>query len=84
VKCKTGSEAARYAFNLEGWSIEGTAEKNCLIATLTTAHGFEVSFAIPYEACHSLGWNLQQGAEDAIDESASAPLSPDQTWGKLN
>jgi hypothetical protein len=84
VKCKTGSETARYVFNLEGWSIEGTVEKNCLIATLTTAQGFEVCFAIPYEACHSLGRYLQQGAEDAIDARAPPPLSRAQTRGKLN
>ena len=84
VKCQTGNEAARYVFNLEGWSIESTENKNCLIATLTTSHGFEVCFAIPYEACQSLGWNLQQGADEIIDARAEVAVAAPPARGKLN
>jgi hypothetical protein len=84
VKCQTGSEAARYVFNLEGWSIESTEDKNCLIATLTASRGFEVCFAIPHEACQSLGWNLQRGADEIIDTRAETALAATPARGKLN
>lgn len=83
VKCQTGDEAARYVFNLEGWTIEGTEGAHCLI-TLTTAHGFEVSFAIPYEACRSLAWNLQQGADDDVISRAHPKAATMPLRGKLN
>lgn len=70
LKRKTGDEDARYVFNLEGWRIEGAKDQECLIATLTTSSGFEVSFAIPFEACHSLGWNLRHSADEAVDAGA--------------
>lgn len=84
VRCQTGNEAARYVFNLEGWSIESTDDKNHLIATLTTSHGFEVCFAIPYEACQSLGWNLQRGAGGIIDAHSQAALAAPTARRKLN
>jgi hypothetical protein len=67
VKRKTGDEDARYVFSLDGWSIESTQEQDCLIATLTTSHGFEVCFAIPFEACQTLGRSLQNSASDAVE-----------------
>jgi hypothetical protein len=84
VKRQTGDEAARYVFNLEGWSIESTENGKCLLATLTTSRGFEVCFAIPYEACHSLGWNLQQGASDVVDARAHTLVSARPAREKLN
>jgi len=84
VKRQTGNEAARYVFGLEGWSIESTEDKNCLLATLTTSHGFEVCFAIPYEACQSLGWNLQHGAGDSVDTRARPIVSAAPARGKPN
>jgi hypothetical protein len=84
AKSQTGDEAARYVFNLEGWSIENTESGNCLLATLTTSHGFEVCFAIPYEACQSLGWNLQRGAGDIVDDRARSLLSASPAREKLN
>jgi hypothetical protein len=84
VKRKTGSEDARYVFSLEGWNIEGAKEQDCLIATLITSHGFEVCFAIPFEACRSLGWNLQNGASNAAE--AQEPITGTTTvvHDKLN
>jgi len=67
LKRRTGDNDARYVFNLEGWRIEGAKDQECLIATLATISGFEVSFAIPFEACHSLGWNLRTSANEAVD-----------------
>jgi hypothetical protein len=84
VKRQTGNVEAQYVFGLEGWSIEGAKEQDCLIATLMTSHGFEVCFAIPFEACRALGWNLQHDADEAVvagavDEEAIGP-----SRGKLN
>jgi hypothetical protein len=84
VKRQTGDEAARYVFALEGWSIESIESGNCLLATLTTSHGFEVCFAIPYEACQSLGRNLQRGAGDVVDTRAHTLVSASPTREKLN
>jgi hypothetical protein len=66
IRQSTGNDEARYVFGLHGWSIEAAKGENCLIATLITTKGFEVSFGIPFEACHSLGWNLQHGVGRAV------------------
>ena len=50
------------------WSIESAKDQACLITTLKTTDGFEVSFGIPFEACRSLGLYLLAGA----DQSANA------------
>jgi hypothetical protein len=66
TKLRTGSDDARYVFGLSDWCIEG-ANRSCLIATLKTTDGFEVSFGIPLEVCRSFGWNLQHKADQAHD-----------------
>ena len=73
LRAQTGDDDARYVFGLDEWSLESTADQACLIATLKTGDGFEVSFGIPFEACRSLGWNLQQGAD-----RAAAVADPDE------
>jgi hypothetical protein len=65
TKLRTRSDNARYVFGLNEWSIEAADNDNCLIATLKTTDGFEVSFGIPFEACHSFGWHLQHKADEA-------------------
>jgi hypothetical protein len=65
VKRRTGNDEARYVFSLDEWSLESARNQACVIATLKTADGFEVSFAIPFEACQSLGFSLQRGADQA-------------------
>jgi hypothetical protein len=67
VKRRTGNDEARYVFHLGEWVIEGAKEHSCLIATLKAENGFEVSFAIPLEACRSFCWTLQREARDAIE-----------------
>lgn len=84
VKRQTESEKARYVFDLKGWSIERAAEHACLIATFVTSHGFEVCFAIPHEACRSLGWNLQSGADRAVDVEAVEDCEKLERGRKLN
>jgi hypothetical protein len=69
VRRRTGIDEARYVFGLNEWSIESAEDQNCLIATLKTTNGFEVCFGIPFEACQSLGWSLQQGADAPIETS---------------
>ncbi len=77
VKWRTGDDEARYVFGLHEWSLEGAKDNSCLIATLKTTNGFEVSFGIPFEACQSLGWNLQNGADRAANagEVAEEPVA---------
>ena len=67
VRQRAGNDEARYVFQLGEWVVEGAKEHSCLIATLKTPNGFEVSFAMPLEACRSLGWTLQHEASDAIE-----------------
>jgi hypothetical protein len=67
VKRRTGNQKARYVFRLDEWFIEDTKEQDCLIVTLKTTDGFEVSFGIPLQAGRTLGWNLQHEAEKVID-----------------
>ena len=67
LKQNTGNEEARYVFALREWSLESARNQDCLIATLKTSHGFEVSFGIPFEACRSLGVSLQREVDAAIE-----------------
>jgi hypothetical protein len=67
VRRRTGNDASRYVFDLGEWAIESAKEHSCLIATLKTPNGFEVSFAVPPEAGRSFGWTLQREASDAIE-----------------
>ena len=63
----TGNEKSRYVFDLDEWFIESAKDQKCLIATLKTTNGFEVSFGIPFEACRYFGWNLLHGANQAAE-----------------
>jgi hypothetical protein len=65
LRQQTGDDDARYVFGLREWAVESTKDQSSLITTLKTTDGFEVSFGIPVEASRSLGWTLQQGAEEA-------------------
>jgi hypothetical protein len=67
LRRRTGNDKARYVFGLEEWFIEDTDGQDCLIVTLKTTDGFEVSFGIPLEACRTLGWSLQHEAEKIVD-----------------
>lgn len=84
VRRQTGNEDARYVFGLDGWSIEGAEAQDCLIATFVTSHGFEVCFAIPFEACQSLGRNLLHGADEAIETGRMYDARPTARGSKLN
>jgi hypothetical protein len=76
VRQRTGDDEARYVFALDEWSLESARGQACLIVTLKTTDGFEVSFGIPFEACLTLGFNLQRGADQAlIGDDADAPTA---------
>jgi len=73
VRRQTGNQDARYVFGLHEWALEGAKDEECLIATLKTTNGFEVCFGIPFEACRSFGWNLQHGADAALEGAEVEP-----------
>jgi hypothetical protein len=64
LRQQTGDDEARYVFGLREWAVERAKDRSCLITTLKTTDGFEVSFGLPLEASRSLGCTLQQGAEE--------------------
>lgn len=74
---RTHSRSSRYVFSLGRWSIESCDEKS-LIATLCTDDGFQVSFAIPFDACRAIGHSLRQEGEcgveqESLDQSTDEP-----------
>jgi hypothetical protein len=51
---------------------------------MTTSHGFETCFAMPFEACRSLGWSLQQDAERSLESDQPTEKSIAPARDKLN
>ena len=84
VRQQTGNDEARYVFHLGEWVVEGAKAHSCLIATLKTESGFEVSFAMPLEACRSFGWTLQHEASDAIEARKIAEQAAAASRTKFN
>jgi len=78
LKRLTLDQTARYVFPLRRWSIESGDDKS-LITTLATKDGFQVSFAIPFDACKAIGWALknegQTGLEEERDRGSRTPTS---------
>jgi hypothetical protein len=62
LRSLTGDESARYVFDLNSWLVEQSKEREGLVLTLGTPDGFQVTFAVPAEACRSLGWTLSANA----------------------
>jgi hypothetical protein len=71
---RTRDRSSRYAFSLGRWSIESCDEKS-LIATLCTADGFQVSFAIPFDACQAIGHALRHEGECGLEKESLAQSS---------
>jgi len=63
---RTNSAAARFVFPLGQWCIE-RGDDGCLIVTLATDDGFQVSFGVPFDACQAIGWSLQRESSEAAD-----------------
>ncbi len=82
LRQRTRDTSSRYVFPLGRWSIESCSE-NSLIATLCTEEGFQVSFAIPLDACRAIAQALRQQAlrheaesgmgQDGRDQSTQEP-----------
>jgi hypothetical protein len=68
IRSISGNPESRYVFPLGEWTAEIPEGRDGLILTLTTCDGFEVSFAVPPEACRSLGWTLATGRDHGGDE----------------
>lgn len=72
---RTQSRSSRYVFSLGHWSIE-SSDENGLILTMATPDGFQVSFAIPFDACRAMGWALGHEGRSATEtDSANAPAN---------
>lgn len=84
LRQQTGDDEARYVFGLREWAVESTKDQSCLITTLKTTDGFEVSFGIPLEASRSLGWTLQQGAEEPDSIGVGPGVSVTNPRANLN
>jgi hypothetical protein len=84
LKQVTGNPQARYVFPLGRWSIETASDDNCLITTLSTEDGFEVSFGMPPEACRSLGWTLKSEADTLAHADDTAPTHVGRDTACLN
>jgi hypothetical protein len=76
VRLQTGNSDARFVFGLHEWALEDAKDQNCLIATLKTTNGFEVSFGIPFEACQSLGLHLLQDVDKAVEAAEVREIAP--------
>ncbi len=71
---RTHSASSRYVFTLGRWTIE-SSDENSLIVTLATPDGFQVSFAIPFDACRAIGWSLGHESRSAEDrDGAGEPI----------
>jgi hypothetical protein len=66
---RTQSQSSRYVFSLGRWSIESSDEKS-LIVTMATADGFQVSFAVPFDACRAIGWALGREGRAATEHDS--------------
>jgi hypothetical protein len=70
---RTQSASSRYVFTLSRWTIE-SSDENSLIVTLSTPDGFQVSFAIPFEACRAIGWSLGHESRSATERESASKL----------
>lgn len=73
LKRRTRSEKSRYVFHLGKWSIDGAEDSDCLLLTLMTIDGFEVTFAVPFATGESLGTSLRDNVIEQA-QSAEGPL----------
>lgn len=71
LSSRTGSTDFRFVFPLGQWSVEQAAGYQCLIMTLKTEDGFDVSFGVPLDTSRSLAVALKQesmAADNRADE----------------
>lgn len=68
LKRRTRSETSRYIFPLGEWSLERPENGDCLLLTLRTVDGFEVTFGVPFNISEFLGTSLRDGTEKAVKQ----------------
>jgi len=68
LKARTGDATALHVFPLEKWRLEAAAD-SCLIITIGTPGGFEVSFCMPLQQCWEFARALSADAEWAPDRA---------------
>jgi hypothetical protein len=78
LKRRTGLESSRYVFRVSDWSIERAEDHDCLILTVATVDGFEVSLGISSATCGVLGARLHDESEKAIESARSTGRA--QAW----
>ena len=73
------SRARATSLRVREWSLEGAESQDCLILTLVTGDGFEVSLRTPFDVGGRSGATLFDESERAIETARSTDLSrPDQ------
>lgn len=70
---RTKDQTSRCVFSLGHWTIE-SAHNDCLVMTLSTVDGFEVSFGIPFDTCVALGSALRHEGRSATEQSTTDRL----------
>jgi hypothetical protein len=79
LQLRMRDQAARFVFPLGRWSIE-SGDKEFLIANLMTNDGFQVSFAVPFDACKAIGWSLFHEGQAALQERDERSLDEHATF----
>lgn len=59
LRLHTRDDSSRFVFGLGRWSLEST-DGDCIIMTLATEDGFQVSFGIPLATCEAMARALEQ------------------------
>jgi hypothetical protein len=80
IQARTRNPDARHVFPAERWTIETTEDASCLLLTLGTADGFEVTFGGPCSQSGRMGSALigfdgTAPADDAAEDGAQ-PRAP--------
>jgi hypothetical protein len=68
LKMQTGDAQARYVFSVGTWSLELAKDQNYRILSVRTPDGFEVAFAISFEASVAMGLALKRCSEAAWEK----------------
>jgi hypothetical protein len=67
LRARTGDAQARYAFMVGQWALEST-EAACLLVTLKTTDGFEVTFGVSFAQCQALGLALHRHGKAVTEQ----------------
>jgi hypothetical protein len=73
IRARTGDPHARFVFRVDHWMLESTHDAQCLLVTLRTVDGFEVTLGIPFSHCQALGDALKRHGSEKQDLMAASP-----------